>query len=59
MKVKCLRSRSSIFKEGEEYDAKLIKNGISIYKIESKKGNTLLSLSELKESKDFRIINKK
>ena len=58
MKVKCIKSRSSIFSEGETYDAKLIKQGMSIYKIESKKGYTLMSLEELKTSKDFKIIKR-
>ena len=56
MKVKCLRNISTIFNEGEVYDAKLIKQGMSIYKIESKKGHTLMSLIELKTSRDFKIM---
>lgn len=56
MKVKCLRNISTLFGEGEICNAKLIKQGISIYKIEGKKGSTLMSLVELETSKCFKIL---
>lgn len=56
MKVKCLRNIGALFSEGEICDAKLIKQGIGIYKIESKKGHTFVSLTELETSKDFKIM---